>query len=175
MTLLNHHLSTTYTAAPNTIHSLLALRDLILLNISFFGLLRRSDAHSLKPSLIDIHQSNQYTLAHIPHSKTDQLKEGYTLPILLATQYYNWSHYLRIYLTHLHNSHILFPTYCSKTKTISYSTSLTKAGIARILPNRIKELVKLTDLEHIPNLASHSLRRGGATYFANHQAPDWLI
>jgi hypothetical protein len=47
--------------------------------------------------------------------------------------------------------------------------------VAKILTNRVNQLVTKRILQPIPNLASHSLRRGGATFLANGNAPDWLI
>ena len=68
-----------------SIKGILALRDLIYCNISFFGLLRRSDAHSLSLSNIQTEHSSEFLLAHIDRSKTDQEGNGYTLPIFLTT------------------------------------------------------------------------------------------
>ncbi len=54
-----------------TIKAFLARRDLILLNMGFFGLLRRSDVAILTLDAIQYTPNKGFCLAHIPHSKTD--------------------------------------------------------------------------------------------------------
>ena len=69
------HFLTVYLAhmgQDHTIKARLARRDLVLLNMSFFGLLRRSDAATLTTSSIQYTPDKGYCLAHITHSKTDQ-------------------------------------------------------------------------------------------------------
>jgi integrase len=71
--------------------------------------------------------------------------------------------------------HPLFPAYDDKTKSISQTKGLTLTGLGKILTNRVEQATKAQLLQPIPNLSSHSLRRGGASFLANNQAPDWLI
>ena len=143
----------------------LALRDTIILNMSFFGLLRRSDAAGLHPSSIQYDATKRFALAHIAKSKTDQIGEGYTLPLILSNSSYEWSTPFGIYLAFIHDKKaVLFPSYNAKSKDITYTKPLTLDGIGKVLTNRVAELVKANIIQPIPNLSSHSLRRGGATY-----------
>ena len=55
---------------------------------------------------------------------------------------------------------------------------MTRDAVGKVLTNRIKEAQRAGALEDstvFHNLASHSLRRGGATFMANGHAPEWLI
>ncbi len=97
MTFLNGYLKEVeQNGAP--IQSQLARRDRILLNISFFGLLGRSNIFNLKLSSIHFDPSSKLALAHIIRSKTDQEGDGYTLPILTANTHFDWTEDLANYL-----------------------------------------------------------------------------
>ncbi len=135
---LHTYLATLYHGQDlNTPAPFLALRDAIILNLSFFGLLRRSDAAALSPSSIEYSPAHTFALAHITRSKTDQQGDGYTLPVILTNHSYDWSHTLDLYLQLRRPHNILFPTYNSRAKAIIHTSPITPAGLARILPNRI--------------------------------------
>ena len=51
---------------------MLALRDIIILNLGFFGLLRRGDLLTVQWSNIQWSPEHQYLLLDIPSSKTDR-------------------------------------------------------------------------------------------------------
>jgi hypothetical protein len=72
MELLTLYLDNKY-SDPTTplISAQLAHRDLIAINLSFFGLLRRSDLAVLKPTDLQTDPSKDFALAHISKSKTD--------------------------------------------------------------------------------------------------------
>ncbi len=44
-----------------------------------------------------------------------------------------------------------------------------------MLTNRVKQMVEEQIIKPIPQLSSHSLRRGGATHLRTRDMPDWLI
>ena len=55
---------------------------------------------------------------------------------------------------------------------------MTREAVGLVLKNRILEAQRLSLLPSsfsTLDLASHSLRRGGATYMQQHDAPEWLI
>lgn len=90
----------------------MALRDLVLLNTSFFGLLRRSEAQALRLSDVQTTPKHPYFLIHLRRSKTDQSGNGATIPVLLRTSGHDWSalwHTYHALLTHRAAS-ALFPT-----------------------------------------------------------------
>ena len=116
------HFLTVYLAEMGqdySIKAFLARRDLILLNMSFFGLLRRSDAATLTVQAIQYTPNKGYCLAHIPHSKTDQQGGGYTLPILLHCKLWSWEPHFKAYLSERHSAEgVWFPTYDARSKTL---------------------------------------------------------
>ena len=116
-------------------------------------------------------------VATIDRSKTDQEGDGYTLPILFEVKGHSWFTYWEEYRQEitLNQGTTLFPSYDRKRKLIDWSKPLSKNGTGKVLVNRIKQAQADGYLTSLTNLSSHSLRRGGATYLANHDAPDWLI
>ena len=94
--------------------------------------------------------------------------EGYTLPIILHCNLWSWEAYFHAYW---HERTTLgaawFPTYDARSKTLLQNKPLTRDAVGRVLNNRINEAQRagaLPTSSVFDNLASHSLRRGGATY-----------
>lgn len=112
---LTKHLMHQYQTQTPSIKSYLQFRDTFILNVSFFGLLRRSDMYNLTKEHLELHPSHQYAIAHITKSKTDQLSEGYSLPIILSNQHYTWHKLFYDYIHSRHTHTALLPTYNART------------------------------------------------------------
>jgi site-specific recombinase XerD len=137
-------------------NSLRALRDLALLQIGFFGALRRSELANLKVEHLHWHKEGLEILIHT--SKTDQTHEGQVcaLPfgknrLCAPTALKNW-----LQATNIQTGYI-FVSF-SKSQKIK-SQSLTSTSINHI----IKNIAKKAGLVNHQAYSGHSLRRGLAT------------
>ena len=165
----------------------LALRDIIALNISFFGLLRRSDLYNVKWAHLQCHPQYDFVLLDVPFSKSDrpaftldgtQQGRGTTLAIPLKTREdHNWSADMMTWHTLTKGQGAFLPAYDAKAKKVIWDRQLTPAGVAAILRNRTAAAVARgllpTDLLH--HIASHSIRREGASYLVARGAEEWFI
>jgi len=146
--------------------------------MSFYGLLRRSDIATLTTESIQYSHNKGYCLAHIVRSKTDQVGDGYTLPIILHCKAWSWEPDFQLYWEDRQaTGGAWLPTYDARTKTVQQSKPLTKDAVGKVLTNRIREAQAQGHLKatQLAQFASHSLRRGGATFMQRNDAPEWLI
>ena len=108
--------------------------------MSFFGLLCRSDAAALTTPNISYTPHKGYCLAHISKSKTDQLGEGYTLPIILHCRLWTWEpDFLAYWQERVANTGAWFPTYDAHRKLVDDSKPLSREAVGRVLTNWLRE------------------------------------
>lgn len=143
-------------ASLKTQHTLAALRDDALLQIGFFGALRRSELIAIK--LEHLTWTNAGIQILIPHSKTDQSHSGQYAVIPYGNETLCPIHALKKWLAISEiKTGAIFRRIISN-KLIG-SEALTPLSVNHILKNRAEQ----ANLIDIKNLSSHSLRRGLAT------------
>jgi integrase len=147
--------------------SLLALRNNAILQIGFFGALRRSELVNIQYEHIKWQQEGIEIL--LPSSKTDQAHEGQYCAIpygnaLLCpvTALERWLTFAKI------NEGAIFRRITSNTLS---QTALTPLSINHI----IQRCAKAADLTYAKQFSAHSLRRGLATSAARAQTPIHVI
>ena len=133
-----------------------ALRDCALLQIGFFGGFRRSELVGLQ--IEHLKWQSEGLLIQLPRSKTDQTGQGIIKAIPYGTgtccpaaALKKWINFIEI-----HNGSIFKSV--NKWGKVS-GTGINAASVNTILANRAKE----AGLLHLPEISSHSLRRGMAT------------
>ncbi|MDQ1921534.1 site-specific integrase [Massilia pseudoviolaceinigra] len=138
------------------LETLKALRDNALLQIGFFGGLRRSELVAIDVSHIGM-QTEGMTIT-LPRSKTDQMGEGIVKAIPYgdgaccpATALRNW-----LDAAGIASGPLFRPI--SKWGEVS-AAALHEGSVNTIL----ERCARLAGLDYVPDLSSHSLRRGMAT------------
>ncbi|MFZ4875860.1 site-specific integrase [Janthinobacterium sp. Mn2066] len=136
--------------------SLKALRDSALLQLGFFGGFRRSELVAL--TVADVDWEAQGLVMTLPRSKTDQLGQGIVKAIPFgegvccpATALRNWLAAADIAAGPL-------------LRTVNQWGQVSAKGLHASSINTILEgCARLAGLDYVPELSSHSLRRGMAT------------
>ena len=180
--LLTNHLRQQWRDAPTAGDRFRHLRDAVILNLSFFGLLRKSDAAALSWKDVQTDRFHHYVLITIPRSKTDQAGEGVTIPVLLTAPaaHHDWTDLWWAYVnlfTDRPGAAFLPSTSCPShgRRCVLWEKPLHHQALGQILPRRLEDLRKhhlLPDLHG--SFASHSLRRGGSTWMGSRGAPEQL-
>lgn len=144
--------------------SLSAIRDNALLQIGFFGALRRSELVAL--CVDHIQWEKEGITIMIPHSKTDQIHEGQYCAIPYGNQHVCPIEALTSWLTRaaIQTGPIFRRIYNNGRIE---ERSLTPLSVNHILRERAREV----GLACAEDLSSHSLRRGLATSAARAGAP----
>lgn len=145
-------------------HSLTALRDNALLQIGFFGALRRSELVAIR--FEDIQWEKQGIVILLPSSKTDQTHEGQTSVIPYGNNTLCPISALQAWLniSNLNNGPIFRRI---SAKNYLGHHQLTPLSINQILKKRATQ----AGIAHADEFSSHSLRRGLATSAAKAGAP----
>lgn len=149
-------------------NSLIALRDSALLQVGFFGALRRSE-------LVNIHYEHitwgkEGIEIVLPSSKTDQLHEGQYCAIPYGNEILCPVNTLKKWLTEatIHAGPVFRRIHHHKMIT---TKALTPLSVSHIL----KRCARAAELPQALALSPHSLRRGLATSAARSGAPLQLI
>ena len=133
-----------------------AKRDNALLQIAYFGAFRRSEVVRLE--IEHLTWENAGLVITLPRSKTDQIGQGITKAIPLGEGIYCPTTALRTWLTAAGlSSGALFRPITRWGKIGAHF--LHEASVNTILTN----CAKMIHLDYLPQLSSHSLRRGLAT------------
>ncbi|MDN2710272.1 tyrosine-type recombinase/integrase [Janthinobacterium sp. SUN118] len=143
-------------AQLHALGSVKALRDSALLQLGFFGGFRRSELAGLQ--LADVGWEPQGMVITLPRSKTDQLGEGIVKAIPFGDGVCCPATALRAWLAaaHIRTGPLLRPV--NQWGHVS-AQGLHAGSINTILDG----CAKLAGLDYVPELSSHSLRRGMAT------------
>lgn len=154
------------------IAAILALRDILMLHLGFFGLLRQSEIVNIKTRHFryreEGHAADSLT---VPRSKTDQAGMGERIPLTrklpngedIKTILDTLKDKYRSLGWDTHNITIM-PTYDARRKCMT-QTPIAKSTVSSRLKHLLRTHLNLPD-KVIINIASHSMRRGGATYYA---------
>jgi len=143
--------------------SLLSVRDIAILQIGFFGALRRSEITHIYYEHITWQKEGIEIL--LPSSKTDQLHEGQFCAIPYGNHFLCPVTALKNWLTQSNIKEGAIFRGILKNNSIS-DTPLTPLSINHI----IKRCAHLANLSNIDNITPHSLRRGLATSSAQAHA-----
>jgi len=133
-----------------------ALRDSALLQLGFFGGFRRSELVRL--TVEDVRWEPQGMVITLPRSKTDQLGEGIVKAIPFGDGVCCPATALRAWLAaaHIRTGPLL--------RTVNQWGHVGAKGLHASSINTILEAcARLAALDYVPELSSHSLRRGMAT------------
>lgn len=133
-----------------------ALRDSALLQLGFFGAFRRSELAGL--TVEDVRWEKQGLVITLPRSKTDQLGEGIVKAIPFGDGVCCPATALRAWLdaAHIRTGPLL--------RTVNQWGHVGGKGLHASSINTILEgCARLAGLDYVPELSSHSLRRGMAT------------
>lgn len=136
--------------------SVKALRDSALLQLGFFGGFRRSELAGLM--LEDVSWEPQGMVITLPRSKTDQLGEGIVKAIPFGDGVCCPATALRAWLTvaHIRTGPLL--------RTVNQWGHVGAKGLhASSINTILASCARLAELDYVPELSSHSLRRGMAT------------
>lgn len=148
----------------NKENSLMALRDNALLQIGFFGGLRRSEIINIQIEHIEWKKEGIEIL--LPHSKTDQTHEGQ----YCAIPYGNGILCPIIALKHWLNIAKISTGYVFRR--ILPNKSITESALSPLSVNHIvKRCARLANLTYMNKISPHSLRRGLATSAAKANTP----
>lgn len=133
-----------------------ALRDSALLQLGFFGGFRRSELVGL--TLEDISWEPQGMVITLPRSKTDQTGEGIVKAIPFGDAVCCPATALRAWLAaaHIRSGPLLRPVN-------QWGHVSAKALHASSINTLLENCASLAQLDYVPQLSSHSLRRGMAT------------
>ena len=160
-----------------------------IFTVSFFALLRRSEVQNLCRSDLQLDQEGSLFILHIKSSNTDQTGLGFDIPITQGSAC--GVEVTKVLFAYLHElskysdqaDHPLFPTtkFESGQRVVCH-TPLGKDAITRLLPQFLLQMVQFgktldppLDLTIEGSFASHSFRRGGATFLAAQGWPDVTI
>ncbi len=149
-------------------NSLMALRDSAILQIGFFGGLRRSEIINIEVEHIEWKKEGIDIL--LPHSKTDQTHEGQYCAIPYGNEFLCPVKSLKQWLEHAKiSSGIVFRRILRDNKLIDIR--LTPLTINHI----VKRCARLAHLASAEKITPHSLRRGLATSAARANSPIPVI
>jgi integrase len=140
----------------NAVGSLKALRDSALLQLGFFGGFRRSELVAL--TVADVAWEAQGLVITLPRSKTDQLGQGIVKAIPYGEGVCCPATALRSWLA------AAAITAGPLLRTVNQWGQVSAKGLHASSINTILEgCARLASLNYVPELSSHSLRRGMAT------------
>lgn len=152
------------------------VRNAALLQLSFYALLRRSEVAPLRRKDLIWDREAAIAVIRIRSSKTDQIKKGAYVPVFMGQREQTSDPaYAVIRLQALLDAQgipptgPLFPAYVAKDREFRGELSLD--AITQLLGKIIADIEKQGfDFSKVKNrvkLSSHSLRRGGATFYAS--------
>lgn len=149
-------------------NTLMAIRDNALLQIGFFGGLRRSEIIAIHIEHIEWKQEGIQIL--LPQSKTDQTHEGQYCAVPYGNDRLCPVKALKKWLD---LSHI---TTGAVFRRIMHQNAITEGALTPLSVNHIiKRCARMINLSYADKISSHSLRRGLATSAARANTPIHVI
>ncbi len=148
--------------------TLMALRDNALLQIGFFGGLRRSEIIAIQVQHIEWKPEGIEIL--LPQSKTDQIHEGQYCAIPYGNDRLCPIKALKQWLEMAHiTTGVVF-------RRILHQRAVTESALTPLTVNHvIKRCARMANLTYANKISSHSLRRGLATSAARANTPIHVI